>query len=165
MKKQFQQRRCGEYNIKTDLGTHNFVTSSSHPISLDLHTYSYQEDFVRRHMHESNNQKNKNKNCEYYGNELLNCQKILTPSHKFYYQNNRKDKKNIYLSLQTAGSSLKPIDLDAISTSSDSGDEDNCYNKNSKNITTKHTFYSTSDMTTSDSEICRFPNIKNTKRY
>lgn len=165
MRGQIQKRR----GIEVDLDTYN-DPSSSRPISLDLHTYNYQKDFVRHHMREPNYQQNNKynkENCEYDSIELLNRQKTLAPSRNFYYQNDKKNK--IYSSLRRNEGGMfdaKPIDLDAISTSSGSGDDDDCFDGKSPNmIAAKHIFYSTSDMTTSDSEICRYPNIKNSKRF
>lgn len=168
MKKQFQRRYYGKYNTKTKLNDFNFIASLSDPISLDSHTCSSQENFLQHNIHKLNDQKShkyNKENCECHNNERINFQQTFRPSNKFYYQNKYNNrKKNTYLTLKkTTGNNLKPIDLDVISTSSDSGDEDNSFNKNST-IAAKSTFYSTSDMTTSDSEIFRHPNIKNTKK-
>uniref|UniRef100_A0A915DRH3 C2 domain-containing protein n=1 Tax=Ditylenchus dipsaci TaxID=166011 RepID=A0A915DRH3_9BILA len=137
--------------------------STSHPINLDLHTYRHQEHFMGSNHNNFHNKEN------LYRQQQQLCSRVTRPSS--YYPQLIQKPTTLMLHRTTATGpscsssgrlSNKPIDLDAFSNSSisddDDDDEDDDYidHRNFDSgalVGARHTFYSTSDLT-SDSEIC-----------
>lgn len=121
----------------------------SRPISLDLHTYRHQETLID----------------SYYNKENFRQQQFLTTHPDYYLKNSGASRKIKLHSFKT-----QPILLDASMNSSLSdeneengeiiNDEDVEAEQNdstTQQLRYRHGFYSTSDLTTSDSEICKYP--------